>query len=70
MSVVFIVVPLAGLIVLVAVIAFVTSARRGQFDDLDTPPIRMLYDEAPTSRVEPHWKRRASSAHERKDSLL
>lgn len=47
MSVIFIVVPLATLVVLVAVIAFVTSVRRGQFDDLDTPAVRMLHDEAP-----------------------
>ena len=47
MSVIFLVVPLATLIVLVAVIAFVWSARRGQFDDLDTPAVRMLHDEAP-----------------------
>ena len=40
MSVIFIVVPLATLVVLVAVIAFVVSARRGQFDDLDTPAVR------------------------------
>jgi cbb3-type cytochrome oxidase maturation protein len=46
-SVVFIVVPLAALIVLAAVIAFVVSARRGQFDDLDTPPVRMLNDDRP-----------------------
>jgi cbb3-type cytochrome oxidase maturation protein len=45
MSVIFIVVPLATLVVLVAVIAFVWSARRGQFDDLDTPAIRMLHDD-------------------------
>lgn len=45
MSVIFIVVPLAALIVLAAVIAFVASARRGQFDDLDTPPVRMLNDD-------------------------
>lgn len=45
MSVIFIVVPLAALIVLAAVIGFVVSARRGQFDDLDTPPVRMLHDE-------------------------
>jgi cbb3-type cytochrome oxidase maturation protein len=44
-SVIFIVVPLATLIVLVAVVAFVVSARRGQFDDLDTPAVRMLHDE-------------------------
>lgn len=49
MSVIFIVVPLATLIVLVAVIAFVYSARRGQFDDLDTPAVRMLYDDTPVA---------------------
>jgi cbb3-type cytochrome oxidase maturation protein len=37
----------ATLVVLVAVIAFVISVRRGQFDDLDTPAVRMLHDEAP-----------------------
>ena len=47
MSVIFIVVPLATLVVLVAVIAFVMSARRGQFDDLDTPAVRMLHEAAP-----------------------
>lgn len=47
MSVIFIVVPLATLVVLGAVIAFVVSARRGQFDDLDTPAVRMLHDEPP-----------------------
>lgn len=49
MSVIFIVVPLATLILLVAVIAFVYSARRGQFDDLDTPAVRMLYDDTPVA---------------------
>jgi cbb3-type cytochrome oxidase maturation protein len=48
-SVIFVVVPLATLIVLVAVIAFVYSARRGQFDDLDTPAVRMLYDDTPVA---------------------
>jgi len=47
-SVIFIVVPLAALIVLAAVIAFVLSARRGQFDDLDTPAVRMLNDDLAT----------------------
>ena len=50
MSVIFIVVPLAALIVLAAVIGFVVSARRGQFDDLDTPPVRMLNDDSGTLR--------------------
>ncbi len=45
MSVVFIVLPLALLVVLAAVLAFAWAARRGQFDDLTTPAIRMLHDE-------------------------
>jgi cbb3-type cytochrome oxidase maturation protein len=49
-SVIFLVVPLATLIVLVAVVAFAWGARRGQFDDLDTPAVRMLHDEAPEKR--------------------
>ena len=48
MSVIFLVVPLAALIVLAAVLAFVWGARRGQFDDLDTPAVRMLHDDGPT----------------------
>lgn len=52
MSVIFLVVPLATLIVLAAVIAFVWSARRGQFDDLDTPAVRMLHDDSPVTSTE------------------
>lgn len=51
MSVIYLVLPLALLIVGAAVAAFVWAARRGQFDDLDTPPIRMVVedsDSAPT----------------------
>ena len=45
MSVLYIVVPLALLIVAIAVGAFVWATNRGQFDDLDTPPMRMLHDD-------------------------
>lgn len=45
MSVVYLVLPLALLVVLVAVVAFVWSARSGQFDDLDTPAVRVLLDD-------------------------
>jgi cbb3-type cytochrome oxidase maturation protein len=47
MSVLFLVVPLATVIVGGAVLAFAWAARRGQFDDLDTPAVRMLHDEPP-----------------------
>lgn len=45
MSVLFLVVPLALVVVGAAVAAWVWSARSGQFDDLDTPAVRMLHDD-------------------------
>ena len=45
MSVIYLVLPLALVIVGAAVLAFVWSARSGQYDDLDTPAVRMLHDE-------------------------
>lgn len=53
MSVIYLVLPLALFIVLAAVIAFVWAARHGQFDDLETPALRMLHDDDdPPSRHE------------------
>jgi cbb3-type cytochrome oxidase maturation protein len=48
MSVLFLVLPLALLLVGVAIWAYVWSARSGQFDDLDTPAVRLLHDDAPS----------------------
>lgn len=45
MSVIFIALPVALLIALSAVIAFVYAVREGQYDDLETPPRRMLFDD-------------------------
>ena len=45
MSVIFIVLPLALVIVAVAVGAFVWATKRGQFDDLETPAIRAVHDD-------------------------
>jgi cbb3-type cytochrome oxidase maturation protein len=44
MSVIYLVLPLALIIVGGAVLAFVWSAKSGQYDDLDTPAVRMLHD--------------------------
>ena len=58
MSVIYFLLPLAGLLVTAAVVAFFVAARDGQFDDLDTPPLRALFDDArppaPPSNQEPH----------------
>ncbi len=45
MSVIYIILPLALLMALGGIIAFIWATRRGQFDDLDTPPNRMLFDD-------------------------
>ena len=47
MSVVYIVLPLALLLAVVALYVFVRAVRGGQFDDLDTPGVRMLQDDEP-----------------------
>ena len=49
MSVLYIVVPLAIIVVAVAAGAFIWATHRGQFDDLETPAVRMLHDDEPTS---------------------
>lgn len=45
MSVIFLILPLALVLVGVAVWAYLWSARGGQFDDLDTPAVRLLHDD-------------------------
>lgn len=45
MSVIYLVLPLALIIVGAAVAAFIWSAKSGQFDDLDTPAVRVIHDD-------------------------
>ena len=45
MSVLYLVLPLALILVFAAVLAFVWAARRGQFDDLETPALRIVPDD-------------------------
>jgi cbb3-type cytochrome oxidase maturation protein len=42
---IFVLLPLALLIAVIAVGFFIWAARTGQFDDLDTPAIRILFDD-------------------------
>ena len=46
MTVIYIVLPLAILMAAVALTAFFWAVHRGQFDDLDTPRYRALFDDA------------------------
>ena len=45
MSIIYVIFPLALVIAAVALGAFIWSVRKGQFDDLDTPALRMLEDD-------------------------
>jgi cbb3-type cytochrome oxidase maturation protein len=47
-SVLYLVVPLAILLAGAAVLAFLWAAKRGQFDDLNTPAIRAIQDDGET----------------------
>jgi cbb3-type cytochrome oxidase maturation protein len=53
MSVLYIALPVALALGGLAVLAFVRAARRGQFDDLQTPAIRMLYDDVQATQTSP-----------------
>jgi cbb3-type cytochrome oxidase maturation protein len=49
MSVLYIAIPVALVVALIAVIAFVVQVRGGQYDDLETPAHRMLFDDVDKS---------------------
>ena len=46
MSIIYLMVPLAILLALVAVVAFYWALNSGQFDDVETPAQRILFQEA------------------------
>jgi cbb3-type cytochrome oxidase maturation protein len=50
MSVIYVLLPVATLLAVAAVAGFIWAVRRGQLDDLDTPPIRVAYDEEDEDR--------------------
>ncbi|WP_432798590.1 cbb3-type cytochrome oxidase assembly protein CcoS [Poriferisphaera sp. WC338] len=45
MSVIYIILPLALILAAIALAAFIWAVKGGQFDDIDTPSIRMLHDD-------------------------
>ncbi len=48
MSVVLIMIPVALILAGLAVAAFIIAAKKGQFDDLDTPALRAIFDDDET----------------------
>lgn len=50
MNILFLIIPLAFLLAGGALAAFMYAVRQGQFDDLDTPAHRVLFDDDEPSR--------------------
>ena len=50
MSVIWILIPLALLFAAIAVGVFLWAVRHGQMDDLEGPPVRMLFDDEPAKK--------------------
>lgn len=50
MTVIYVLLPVALAAVAVALAGFRWAVRRGQLDDLDTPPVRMLNDDLDTRK--------------------
>lgn len=45
MSIIYVLLPAALVLAIAAVGAFIWAVRSGQFDDLDTPAVRILHDD-------------------------
>jgi cbb3-type cytochrome oxidase maturation protein len=65
MTILFVVLPLAVLLSSLAAMAFAWATRAGQFDDLETPAVRLLSDELPEPAPDRTGKR-----NERISSIL
>ena len=53
METIFVLLPLALLIAAIAVGLFIWAAKSGQFDDLETPAVRILFDDEEPRRSAP-----------------
>ena len=56
MSVLFIALPIAILLGGAALVACIQCIRHGQYDDLDTPSVRMLIEDVPRKVNDPETK--------------
>lgn len=66
MDVLYLLVPLALLFAGGALAAFIISVKRGQFDDLDTPAVRILFDDVEEDSPDPDHSAGEGEVEERR----
>lgn len=54
MSVVFILVIVAIIMALAFLVAFIWAVKSGQYEDIYTPSVRILFDDPPVKEIESH----------------
>lgn len=54
MNALLILIPVSLVLLGIAVWAFFWAVNRGQFDDLDTPPLRAVFDDEPPNSPKSH----------------
>ena len=69
MSILFLILPITILLSLCAVVAFAWATRNGQFDDLATPALRALHDDAESPRAARRARVSAAAATQNLDEV-
>ena len=57
MEAVYYLLPLSLILAVAALAGYLWALKRGQFEDLDTPPLRMLFDDEPVAPLNPDGSR-------------
>lgn len=67
MNILFIMIPMAVVLVIVAVAFFFWAANNKQFDDLDSPGFRILLDDEKDATMQQHRKRQNEKEKDQSD---
>ena len=62
MSALYLLVPLALIFTVLAVALFIWAVRSGQYDDLDTPAVRILFEDLPKPEKAPETPDRSDGS--------
>jgi cbb3-type cytochrome oxidase maturation protein len=61
-NILFLLVPLAMIFAVFAVVLFIWAVRSGQYDDLETPAVRILFDDIPVEKPIPETPERSDGS--------